>query len=228
MKKTLALILALVLLVSLVGCSTTPTTPVNNGEDQTPPDNQQEEPKDVTWMLVEYSTVKYNNHLEIYQKLEEAGNIKLNILPTPIDAYVDKFSIMMAASEKPDVMSVYGEGVYNTVKDFGPKGMFVPISDHLDQMPNLAKWLEKYESSLPAVTAGDGKLYCMPKVKDYDPIYTGLVMRTDLLEKGGFDVSKMETVDDLYRAFEILKEQNDGRAPFSGRFGLGKIGRAHV
>lgn len=216
MKRLFAIILTIALItVLLAGCKETPPTSTSASASSS---SAVVAPQKVKWMIVEYSIIKYMNDLKIYEKIEKAGNIELEIIPSPLDSYNEKFNTMIASKEMPDVIQTYQN--YEAVKEYGPKGLFVPISDKLDLMPNLKKWMDKYSASLPGLRAGDGKVYCMPKVKDYSPIMQGVAMRGDLLEKGGYDVKNIKTMDDLYAAFKVLQTQNGGKPILSARSGL--------
>lgn len=170
-----------------------------------------EAPKKVSWMLVEFGTMKFANDLAVYDLLEEAGNLELEIIPSPIDSYLEKFNITLASGTLPDIMSVFGgAAALEAVNENGPKGLFVPLSDHLDKMPNFKAWIDKYPNAAQALRASDGKIYVGFNVKDYPVFNTGFAIREDLLKKNGIELSGIRTTEDLYNAFGVLSKELGG------------------
>jgi putative aldouronate transport system substrate-binding protein len=108
-------------------------------------------------------------------------------------------------------------------EDLGPAGLLVPISDHLDKIPSLKKYLDKYESQIPLITATDGKIYVVPWINDFKPEGSGLMMREDILKAGNFDPASIKTTDDLYAAFKVLQEQNAGKPVLNCRSGIERM-----
>jgi len=201
-----------------------PSTETPAGSTSTAPSSPAvEAPKEVSWMLVEFGTMKFGNHLEVYKLLEEAGNMKLDIIPSPIDSYSEKFNITLASGKLPDIISVYGgTAALEAVNENGPKGLFVPLSDHLDKMPNFKAWIDKYPEDAQALRASDGKIYVGFNVKDYPVFNTGFAIREDLLKKNGIELTDIRTAEDLYNAFGVLKKELGGPV-MSARYGFANL-----
>ncbi len=236
-KALIVIVLVFSLLVTMAACK---SNTENAGEGQTSESkmegdstqavttkSESNDPKEVEWMLVQYGPYNYTNHLKIYQMYEEVGNMKLKILPVPIDAYVEKLNIYLASNQIPDIVTSYNESSFSNFKVIqilGPKGVFVPISDHYDKIPNLKNYFDKYPDAMKYLVASDGKVYHMPIV--WEPGYDtyGLVMRTDLLAEKNINPEDIKTIDDLFNAFMVLKEANNGKPVVGARFGLNRIG----
>ncbi|WP_135553771.1 type 2 periplasmic-binding domain-containing protein [Paenibacillus cymbidii] len=180
------------------------------------------QPKTVKWTLVEYGPFKYTNDLKVYQLLEKAGNIKFEITPVPLDAFAEKFNITLSSGSLPDILSVYGTGG-DAVKEYGPKGLFVPISDHYDKIPNFKKWVDKYPESADSLRATDGKIYFLPNINDFPSGNNGIGIREDLLKNNNFDINTIKTTDDLTAALKVLQKANNGDPVISARAGLNTL-----
>lgn len=198
------------------------TTPKNNDAAEQP---TAAAPQNVEWMIIEFGPFKYTNDLAVYQLMEQAGNIDFTILPSPIDAYVEKFNITLASLDIPDVISLFGgQPTLDAVNEYGPKGLFVPISDHYDKLPNFKKFVDKYPVSAQAITASDGKIYVLPGIRDYTPANQGFGIREDLLNKNNIQLADIKTTDDLYHALTVLKQELGGPV-MSARSGISNMSR---
>jgi len=59
----------------------------------------------------------------------------------PSSEFPTKFASMLAGGNLPDIIN--HNAAIDQVNELGPKGMFLPISDYLDQMPNVKAMLEE-------------------------------------------------------------------------------------
>ncbi len=67
--------------------------------------------------------------------------------------------------------------------EYGQKGSFVDISQYLDNMPNLKKFLDTNPGVAQQIKAGDGKTYYVPYFDGFDDIEKTFIMRADWVEK---------------------------------------------
>lgn len=236
LMKTLLILLVLGLVFVAAACGQSSNEP-NNAEEPAatpakPTETEKEAaaedaaPKPVQWMLPGAGALASTGaELAVFKLLEEAGNMELEILPTSIDVYLEKFNITLASDNIPDIISLLG-GVppFEALNNFGPRGMFVPLSDHWDKIPNLKKWIDKYPVAAQALKAHDGKIYIAPGVRDYPPFNQGFAIREDLLNKNNIQLEDIRTTDDLYNAFVVLKAELGGPV-MSARSGLINVSR---
>jgi len=126
------------------------------------------------------------------------ATIKLN--PVDWGAYTDKVNLMVAAGEGCDILFV-APWMSPSYAQLVANGALAPLDELLAATPELVK-------SMPAgaldATKIDGKTYGIPNqqiwVKPFGPI-----VRTDLAEKYGFDVSKVTKLEDLEPYFAAVK-----------------------
>ena len=176
-----------------------------------------EEPQNVRILYMDSTGFKYNNDLVIYQTIEEACNINLEVETVPSSEFVSKFGTMLAGGNLPDIIN--HTTAIDQVNELGPKGMFLPISDYLDQMPNVKAVLEQYPEEVEMMKASDGKLYKIPTVKTADVNTQGFCIRADILRENGVDANSIKTMDDLFEALMVLKEANGGKPVYGIRSG---------
>jgi multiple sugar transport system substrate-binding protein len=183
-----------------------------------------EAPKPIKWMLFQWGTGQNldDPNLKYYQALNEWANVIIEPIIVPFDTYTDKFNATFASGDVPDLVCAVGMlALVN--ENLGPAGLVVPISDHLDKLPSYKKYLDKYKSQLPKITATDGKMYEVVLINDSKAASDGLMMREDILKAGNFDPASIKTTDDLYAAFKVLQEQNDGKPVLNCRYGFSRM-----
>lgn len=85
-------------------------------------------------------------------------------------------------------------------------GLFAPLDEHFDQMPNFVKWLDENPVIKAEITAEDGHIYYVPGTnvgKDYQPV---LMYNRRWLEKSGMEEPK--TLDELVELLRYYKEND--------------------
>ena len=149
-KKSLALVLALsMVLVSLAGCSKKDTSDdtsksgtaandeSNNVTAQVEPTagTASSEPVEISMFLASrVADALYTPDTMTFKALAEATNMKFDIQTVLNTELRDKFGVIVASGNLPDVMA----GTLNDVNDFGMSGAFKPLGDLIDQYaPNL-------------------------------------------------------------------------------------------
>lgn len=135
----------------------------------------------------------------------------LDLRPIDLSAWWDKTGLMFAAGEQIDLMFTAGWMRYG---DEVAKGRFLPLESLLDQ------YGQGIESILnPSILeAGkiDDHIYGIVTNKEFASS-KGLVMRKDLLDKYGIDLSKIKTLADMGDVFRIIKNREPGMAPLQAK-----------
>lgn len=222
LKKTLALLLALVMVCGLVACgdttSETPTTQApaaaNNGTAETTAETAKD-PIKISMYYADNPTLPYMDSWLTVVETAKLANIDLTVeaIPTGSD-YTTKVALALNTGENcPDVIlyqSTKGENASLAVN-----GAIVPISDYSEWTPNFNAWVEKLglTEEVDALRLGDGKLYYLPALRDAAQYDGGLIMRQDYLEEKGFDAPK--TFDDLYEILKAYKEDYPDSYPLT-------------
>lgn len=132
--------------------------------------------------------------------------VKFNIINPPRDSFADRVSTTLVSGDLPDMIHFFRDVV--TFKKYGPD-LFVAVDEYMDkgQLPNLKKWYEKYPVAVGMMEAPDKHIYGFPQFADYSFSSFAIVLRGDLLRKGGYEADQVKTLDDLKKAFKAVKDQ---------------------
>jgi ABC-type glycerol-3-phosphate transport system substrate-binding protein len=212
MKRLLVLALALMLVLGvcpLQGCFAEEALPVVTYMG--------------SWGTLTTSGIDPANTAVAQQWAKDCG-VELQFVVVPSDVYNTKFTTWMAAGTLPDISAVGGDSPYDIVNEYGPKGAFLNISEHLDQMPGFSKLLDQNPYISKVLTMADGDMYGVPQlIYTYQHImYTTPIIRRDLLEKVGYDINNIVTLEDLTEALRLLTEEL-GTAALLQRKGYGQM-----
>ena len=85
-------------------------------------------------------------------------------------------------------------------------GLFVPLDNYFNEMPNFTKWLDANPVIKAEITAEDGHIYYVPGTnvgKDYQPV---LMYNQVWLDKAGVDAP--ETLDDFVTLLRYFKDND--------------------
>ena len=197
MKKTMALFLALLMLLSLGALSVFA-----------------EEPIEISLYYSDNATLPFRADWPMLVHLQEKYNVKLNIEPIPIADYTTKVGLALSTGENaPDVILGSSSGGANA--SLALNGAIVPISDYAEWTPNFNARVEEFglENNVERLQLSDGKRYYMPAVYD-KPFYDGgLILREDFLKEKGMEAPK--TFDDLYEILKAYKEDHPESYPLT-------------
>ncbi|KGE18770.1 extracellular solute-binding protein [Paenibacillus wynnii] len=204
MKKklfTLALSSTVLLTGALAGCG-------GNNEETTPEaskpaaENSVKEPTKISLSTINYGAEAPANDNAIELEMEKRTNTKLDITYVPSNNYGDKFQVMLASGQIPDVLLttwIYDAAVLNAIDS----GAFWDLTPFLKDYPNIAKTYPKESIDNSKV---DGKVYGLPRPR---PLVGGApfpMLRQDWLTKLGLEMPT--TMDELYTVLKAFTEQD--------------------
>lgn len=209
-KRLVSLLLTLTLMLSLVTAA-------------------QADEKPSTWLsdkLVEIRVMRGENAMQPIledtvklKTIEELLNVRLIVEVAPAANYNDKKSTLIATDNMPDLMLVDFADVNKYARD----DMFVNLSEHRDQMPNLFGLLDA-NPSLKMLTV-DSIFYSAPVLQRENPDgrRSGQLVnfRTDLLEKYGLPTPT--TWDEMYDVLLAIHEKEPDLIGVTDRKGTRKL-----
>ena len=150
-----------------------------------------------------------NNDIMGYQLLEELTGCHIEWIHPTKGADVEKFNLMMASGELPDMIcydwSVVPGGAISFVED----EYIVELTDYVEKyMPNFKAHGDANPNVKKQYADDENRIYYIPFIRGDQElkVYLGPVIRTDWLEKLGLDAPK--TTDDLYNVLKAFKTQD--------------------
>jgi len=240
MKRVLALVLAVLMLASMAACggsdskstsaegtkaaeSTTKAAEATTKAAEATTAAENQEPDVISMLVPDSADATLTNDLPIVKAIEEATNVHFDFIlgPSATAQYTEKFNTIIASGKLPDLI-VYtnGESMMKCAAD----GLFRPIDDLLEKMPNLSALMEERPIIKQSITADDGCAYFFPFIGSIKAFLVWMI-REDWLENLGLDVP--ETLDEWYEVMKAFKEQDangngdpNDEIPYASRQGL--------
>ncbi|WP_135552981.1 extracellular solute-binding protein [Paenibacillus cymbidii] len=217
MKTKRNLVIATTLLACLAATLVSGCTKKEEGrsDQATPVASQPTAKKEMTLKLLrpEHQAQALKTDTPVLREIANKTGVKLQVESIPSTGYNDKKRALIATNNIPDIIQV--EKV--DLDEFSKSGIFLAVSDYLDQMPNLQKVITDNPEIKRLYI--DGKLYGFPIAVQNNLQYAkALLIRTDILQK--LNLAVPTTFDELYAVLKKMKEAYPDSYPFSSR-GLG-------
>ncbi|MBB6694024.1 ABC transporter substrate-binding protein [Cohnella xylanilytica] len=144
----------------------------------------------------------------INEYLKDKINAKVDLNPIDWGAWDSKMNLMISSSQPADIIFT---AAWNGFTVNVGKGAFLDITDLIDQYGKEMK-----AELNPAFLSGskiNGRNYAVPTNKELAAT-RGLLLRKDIVEKYGMDLSSIKTVADLEPMLKTVKEKEPGMTPF--------------
>ncbi|MCR4694297.1 MAG: extracellular solute-binding protein [Pseudobutyrivibrio sp.] len=198
-KKLLALTLAVATMAtSFAGCGSSDKSSAsgNNsgtaGEDGAPVEISMYVPSRLADAL-------YTPDTMTFKKLAEETNMVFDIETSLNSEAKEKFSVVVASGEYPDVMA----GGLGDINKYGVSGAFLPLDDLIKEYaPNLQKYILDNNENHAQTAASDGQVYAIPMLTAIKTAM-GYCIRKDWLDDLGMEEPK--TIDDWYQVLKAFK-----------------------
>jgi len=151
-----------------------------------------------------YNNVEIDKAPIVLKVFEEAG-VKPDFTLIKYDDYETKApEILDKGDVDADIIKIPDSGDPNQV--YIKSGLFVPLDEYFDYMPNFTGWLSEHPVEKAELTAEDGHIYYVPGInvsKDYQPC---LMYNQVWLDKAGMKAP--ETLDDFVELLRYYKEND--------------------
>jgi len=222
--KSISLMLVLLMSLSLfAGCGSNEpeTSEVEKVEVNTEDVELGEEPLTFTMLYEENPSYPYKEDWLVLEEIKKRLNVDLQLQLVPTSDFAERRTVVFNSGEMPDII---GKTFASDISSYISSGLFLPISDYVDQMPNFKAFIEKYDyyDDLDNIREADGKYYQLPVNSNPQAMtYHGWMIRMDLVEDYGIEIP--ETLDEVYEACKIFKEHNPDAYPITNRFGSANI-----
>ncbi|SHH84402.1 extracellular solute-binding protein [Clostridium grantii] len=225
-KKFGIISLTLVLAMSmslLAGCGKKTNDSANDAGNQTDEVTESgmvsDTPIKFTMLYADNASYPYKSDWIIWDKIKEATNVEFEIQSVPDSDYTTKKQIIFNSGDIPDIVTKTA-----ALPEDAQSGILLPISDYLDKLPNMKKYLDEngFDADMDNLVQEDGKFYTLPtKCKDTRIQLHSWLIREDIFEKNNIAIPT--TLDEVYEAGKKLKEIYPDSKPIINRFGSGNI-----
>lgn len=171
-------------------------------------------------MFSDHENYPYQKSWRFYSGLQELTNVDLatDLIIAARVQYEDQKSLLINSGDAPYIIpKCYGAG------SFPAGGQVVAISDWVQYMPNYMNNIEKWdmESDLQQIRQFDGKYYYLPGLWESVGGGYSYMIRKDVFEEAGIDVTKEEagwTYEDFYEVLKKVREHTGAKYVFSDQF----------
>lgn len=211
MKKRLFLLLVLILSLGVVvsACGNAKDSSGKDKGKDTESGKNEEEPYEIKWYTIgtpQADTDKVFEEVNKYTK--EKINATIDFTQIDWGDYDQKMQVIISSGESFDLGFTNG-GTY--IQD-AQKGAFEPLNDLLESHGKELK--EVLDPALIEGASIDGELYGIPSNKEAarQTVYT---FNKRLVDKYDFDISKVETLDDLEPMLKEIKENEPDITPIA-------------
>lgn len=229
MKKLLALILAVVMVLSLMACGTKPepvaTEPPASTPAATTPATPEEpaEPLQIKWVLFNQPSAPFSADVEseILAYIEEKYNV--DIIPETVDIHdTETLGLYFAGGGDPDVITASWQ-VYSMYDDLIDEGILRSIPEGYletympDWMANCAEAMS-VEAMYDQITYTDGQQYIVPFASTMNAYL--MAVRQDWLDAVGMEVpTNADELVEMLIKFHTDDPDGNGKADTYGTHG---------
>lgn len=169
-----------------------------------------------TMLYSDNASYQYREDWLILSEIKRLTNVDLKLIPVPESDYATKRQVIINSGDMPDIIS---KTIGSSISEYALNGLFLPISDYEDQMPNYKNFIDKYDYKLELDNQreANNKYYMLPIRARTWRINTHIwLARVDLFEKHGLELPK--TMNDILEAGKVLKKAYPNSTPITNRF----------
>lgn len=173
------------------------------GEDVT---FHSDEPVTYSMMYSDHENYPHQEDWLLWSEIQKRTNVTFDLTVIARTDYEDKKSVLVNSGDSPYIIpKTYEEGKYVN------GGQVVAISDWVKYMPNYQKCVKEWNMAddLKSKLQADGKYYVLPGLWEIGGGGYSFIIRKDIFEEAGVDVTELEktwTYEDFYEACKKVKE----------------------
>lgn len=179
-----------------------------------------DEPVTYSMMFSDHENYPMKTDWRLWSAIEERTNVTFDLTTVARTDYNDKVTAMVNSGSAPYIIPK----IYDS-SSFEDSGQVLPISDWVQYMPNYQKQVEEWgmAEDLKMIMASDGKYYRLPGMWETVAGGYSLIVRKDVFEAAGVDMSKEATWtwEDFYEALKKVQEYTGKDHIWSDQFQFG-------
>jgi putative aldouronate transport system substrate-binding protein len=154
-------------------------------------------------MMLSNPAYPYKADWPFFTELTKRTDVKFDATVAPLSDYNQKTSVAVGAGNAPMIIPK----TYHPAEEaFIAGGAIIPVSDHVDLMPNFQDKVKKWnlQSNLDGISQQDGKYYILPGLHEQPWVDYSLAVRTDVLDQLNLQVP--QTWDDFHNVLKAMKQ----------------------
>lgn len=160
----------------------------------------------------------------VFRLLAERTNIHLAFTLTTVETANEKFQLLFAADDLPDIITDAMAYYTGSIDDAVSEDAFLyEYSGDLEAMPNYSAVLSEYVEAKKTITSSDtGAMVAFPEIyKDVGDV-SGYMIRKDYLDATGLDVP--QTYDELHELLTVIYSETGSSMELGASGGDGLLG----
>ncbi|OAB34802.1 hypothetical protein PMSD_13630 [Paenibacillus macquariensis subsp. defensor] len=200
LKWNVMVVFVLILSLMISACSS--NTASNNSPASTQEDASSSKPTKLSVFIASRATdAMYSSETLIWKELGKRLNIEFEFITGDTKTMTEKFPVMVSSGQYPDIVS----GKIRDFNKFGMQGAFIPLNEHIENAPNIQKYLMDNKDAKAQTMAIDGNIYSVPMLSAVRTS-EGPLIRKDWLDRLGLQMP--ETIDDWYTVLKAFKDKD--------------------
>ncbi|MBQ4544924.1 MAG: extracellular solute-binding protein [Oscillospiraceae bacterium] len=215
MKKFIALVLSLVMILALCACGNGRSNTVLDGSDANDPLTKDDV---ISIMIPSSASWPIRDDWKLWEYMADGSGATLDIISIPAVDAATKYSLIFASREElPDIISFEMVGAHTKYAGQG----LLAFEDLEQYMPNYNAWKdslsdEEYAVAVNPRKRADGKIYYTPGTgREGKTRMRAWLYREDIFKK--HNLKAPETYDELYEVCKKLKELYPDSYPYCTR-----------
>ena len=133
--------------------------------------------------------------------------------------YTEKLQVINAGGDLPDILTCYStnSNAKLMADEYGSKGLYLDLAEHLDDMPNYKSYLDKDPQSQSTLFTPEGNLYgaynlsIVPTGSAHGAFSTMMAVKNSVLKDLGLEIPT--TLDEVYDVAKAIKDAGISKYP---------------
>ncbi len=161
----------------------------------------------VSMLYYEDPRTPYNPQWPWVRFVKERTGVDLLVMPVTGADFAAKARVLIASGDPPDYITNSGGFFYEFFHD----GLWVPVSDYWDVMPNFKKAADitKAWAAIEAFKEPDGKFYNLPEFRGFTMNNLQLFYRQDMMNK--YKLQQAKKIDEFLPILRTISKGEGGK-----------------